>query len=444
MKNSALAKRFLHGGIGAPTVPIFHFYDSLASVRVYPSSPKSQQRSLYRKIQSNQKKMKKWAHYAPMNYLHKFYLVEAERYRILGKVQQAIDYYDRAIALAKENQYIQEEALAYELAAKFYLSQGKELIARTYMQEAHYRYLRWGAIAKVKDLETRYPELLPKSDSSVIGSTNSKINVTNTSNNQSSETLDLATVIKASQAISGEIILEQLLIKLMKILLENTGAQIGYLIFEQESKLTIQASGTIETDSITVLQSLTLETRVPISIINYVTRSRESVICNHASTESKFNADAYIQQHQTKSILCTPVVNQGKLISIVYLENNSTVGAFTPQRIEVVNVLSSQAAISIENAKLYTELRQLNQAFERFVPSEFLQFLNKKSIVDVQLGDQIEQEMSVLFSDIRNFTTLSEQMNPEENFKFINSYLSHISPVIREHQGFIDKYIGDA
>ena len=444
MENSALAEKFLHGGIGAPTVPIFNFYDSLTRLRVYPSSPKSQQKRLYRKVQSNQKKMKKWSRYAPMNYLHKFYLVEAERYRILGKVKQAIDYYDRAIALAKENQYIQEEALAYELAAKFYLSQDKELIARTYMQEAHYRYSRWGAIAKVKDLETRYPELLQKSQSSFRTSGNSKISVTSTSGSQSSETLDLATVIKASQAISGEIILEQLLIKLMKILLENTGAQTGYLIFEQESKLTIQASGTIEADSITVLQSLPLETRVPISIINYVTRSRESVICNHASTESKFNADAYIQQHQTKSILCTPVVNQGKLISIVYLENNSTVGAFTPQRIEVVNVLSSQAAISIENAKLYTELRQLNQAFERFVPSEFLQFLNKKSIVDVQLGDQIEQEMSVLFSDIRNFTTLSEQMNPEENFKFINSYLSHISPVIREHQGFIDKYIGDA
>jgi class 3 adenylate cyclase len=199
------------------------------------------------------------------------------------------------------------------------------------------------------------------------------------------------------------------------------------------------------------LQSLPLETKVPVSIINYVARSRESVICNNASDEGKFNTDPYIQQHHSKSILCTPLVNQGKLISIVYLENNLTVGAFTPQRIEVVNVLSSQAAISIENAKLYTEVRQnesrllqLNQAFERFVPSEFLQFLNKQSIVDVQLGDQVEQEMSVLFSDIRDFTTLSEQMNPEDNFRFINSYLSRISPVIREHQGFIDKYIGDA
>jgi GAF domain-containing protein len=393
--------------------------------------------------------MKKWAHHAPMNYLHKYYLVEAERYRILGKTKQAMDYYDRTIALAKENQYIQEEALAYELAAKFYLSQGKELIARTYLQEAHYRYLRWGALAKVKDLENRYPKLLTKSETSL--SANSITSVTSTSGNQNNETLDLATVIKASQAISGEIVLEQLLMKLMKILLQNTGAQTGYLILEQGGRFAIEASGTVETDSITVLQSLPMESRVPISIVNYVARSRESVICNNASVQGKFNTNPYIQQHQPKSILCTPLINQGKLISIVYLENHLTVGAFTPQRIEIVNVLSSQAAISIENAKLYAEVRQnesrllqLNQAFERFVPSEFLRFLKKQSIVDVQLGDQVEQEMSVLFSDIRSFTTLSEQMNPEENFSFINSYLSYISPVIREHQGFIDKYIGDA
>jgi len=578
LENCILAEMYIDAGIGSPTIPVFYFYDSLARLRVYYSYPKSQQINLYRKVQSNQKKMKKWAHYAPMNYLHKFYLVEAERYRILGKQQKAMDCYDHAITLAKENKYIQEEALAYELAAKFYLSQDKELIAKTYMQEAHYRYLRWGAIAKLKDLENRYPQVLSKSETSLNG--NSTTSVTITSSNQNSETLDLGTVIKASQTISGEIVLEQLLIKLMKILLQNTGAQTGHLILKKGSKFAIEASGTVESDSITVLQSLPLETRLPISIVNYVARSRESVICNHASVESQFNTDSYIKHHQTKSILCTPLINQGKLISIVYLENNSTVGAFTPQRIEVVNLLSSQAAISIENAKLYTEVRQnesrlaqfleampvgvgildasgkpyytnqvaqkllgkgvvanatsekisqvykvykagtaqeypsadlpsvralngeqitaddmeihqgdkiipieawgmpiynetgnityaitafqditerkkseaerekfttkilqLNQAFERFVPSEFIQFLNKQSIIDVQLGDQVEKEMSVLFSDIRSFTTLSEQMKPEENFRFINSYLSYISPVIREHQGFIDKFV---
>ncbi|HIK10394.1 MAG TPA: GAF domain-containing protein [Oscillatoriaceae cyanobacterium M33_DOE_052] len=160
---------------------------------------------------------------------------------------------------------------------------------------------------------------------------------------------------------------------------------------------------------------------------------------------------AYIKQNQPKSILCVPLINQGQLVSIVYLENNRTAGAFTPERVEILKLLSGQAAISIQNAKLYTEVRQnetrlaqLNKAYERFVPRQFLQFLEKSSIVDVALGDQVQLEMSVLFSDIRDFTTLSETMTPEENFKFINSYLSRMEPAITENYGFIDKYIGDA
>jgi class 3 adenylate cyclase len=142
--------------------------------------------------------------------------------------------------------------------------------------------------------------------------------------------------------------------------------------------------------------------------------------------------------------LCFPLQYQGKLAGIIYLENNLTTEAFTPDRVEVLNLLSSQAAISIENARLYSNMTELNQAFERFVPRQFLQFLDKESIVDVQLGDQVQQEMSVLFSDIRDFTTLSESMTPQDNFTFINAYLSRMEPAIIENQGFIDKYIGDA
>lgn len=144
-------------------------------------------------------------------------------------------------------------------------------------------------------------------------------------------------------------------------------------------------------------------------------------------------------------------MNQGKLISLVYLENNLITDAFTPDRVEVLKLLSGQAAVSIQNARLYSTVReneqnliQLNQAYERFIPKQFLQFLNKASIVEVQLGDQVQLEMSVLFCDIRNFTTLSEQMTPQENFQFINTYLGQMEPAIAQHQGFIDKYIGDA
>src|SRR5919199_2870225 len=143
------------------------------------------------------------------------------------------------------------------------------------------------------------------------------------------------------------------------------------------------------------------------------------------------------------SQFCVPLINQGQLSGIVYLENNLTTGAFTSDRLEMVNLLSTQAAISIENARLYTNMEDLNKAYFRFVPREFLQFLEKESIVDVQLGDQVQKEMSVLFADIRDFTSMSENMTPQENFKFINSYLSRMEPAIIENHGFIDKYIGD-
>jgi class 3 adenylate cyclase len=265
--------------------------------------------------------------------------------------------------------------------------------------------------------------------------------------------LDLAAVMKASQAISGEILLDKLLSSLMKILIENAGAQRGYLILSSQGQLLIEAEGTINSQQVTVLQSIPVETcqKLSSAIINYVARTQESVVLDDAVRSGQFTNDPYIQKHQPKSILCVPLINQSQIVSIVYLENNLTAGAFTPERVELLKVLSGQAAISIQNSKLFTEVRenearlaQLNKAYERFVPHQFLQFLEKSSIIDVELGDQVQLEMSVLFSDIRDFTTLSETMTPEDNFKFINSYLSRMEPVINENKGFIDKYIGDA
>jgi class 3 adenylate cyclase len=180
-----------------------------------------------------------------------------------------------------------------------------------------------------------------------------------------------------------------------------------------------------------------------VAIVNYVARTKKSVVLNDATGEGKFSNDPYIQHSQPKSILCAPLINQGQLTGIVYLENNLTTGAFTSDRLEMLNLLSAQAAISIENARLYTNVEELNKAYFRFVPRQFLQFLEKESIVEVELGDQVQKEMSVLFADIRNFTSMSENMTPTENFKFINSYLSRMEPAIIENHGFVDKYIGD-
>ncbi len=220
---------------------------------------------------------------------------------------------------------------------------------------------------------------------------------TSTTGIRSGSNLDIATIMKAAQAISGEILLDKLLCSLMQILIENAGVQKGYLMLPSEGKLLIQAEWALNFDCCTVLQSMPIANCRVLSeaIVNYVARTKESVVLNHATREGQFTNDDYIKRYQPKSILCVPLINQGKLVSIVYLENELTTGVFTPERLEVLKVLSSQAAISIENAKLYTEVRenesrlaQLNKAYERFVPHQFLQFLEKSSIIDVELGDK--------------------------------------------------------
>ncbi|MEG4582312.1 AAA family ATPase [Microcoleus sp. MON1_C5] len=561
--------------IGTLFYGVFYFYHALTLLANTNTLPISEA------VTKDLEQLTKWATHAPMNFAHKGDLIRAEQQRILGNKAEASDLYDRAISGAKENKFINEEALANELAAKFYLEWGKEKVAKTYMIEAYYCYAQWGATAKVKDLETRYSQLLTAIKP---GRKNHKTTASLTTNG-SGINLDITTVMKASQAISGEILLEKLMSSLIKIVMENAGAQKGYLILSSQGKLLIEAEGTINSEQVTVLQSISVESCQELSsaIVNYVARTQESVVLDDAAREGQFTNDPYIQKHQPKSILCVPLIYQSQIVSIVYVENNLTAGAFTPERVELLKVLSGQAAISIQNSKLYTEVRenerkltqfleaipvgigivdasgkpyytnrvaqdllgkgviadsrseqiaevyqnykagtdeeypaadlpivralngesttaddieihqgdkiipiegwgtpiydekghiayaivafqditerkkaeterirftnelfQLNKAYERFVPNQFLQFLEKSSIIDVELGDQVQLEMSVLFSDIRDFTTLSESMTPEDNFRFINSYLSRMEPVINGNNGFIDKYIGDA
>ena len=370
VQNAVLAEQYLDGVTSTSVVSIFHFYDSLAHLAVLVEASKPEEEAWLNRVNSNQEKMQKWAHHAPMNNLHKFYLVEAEKARVLGQVLEAEECYERAIKGARDNEYIQEEALAYELAAKFYQARGMDKIAQTYMTEAHYSYVRWGATAKVKDLEQRYPDLLAKSSTATRTIDTRTTNNSTTTGSQSASALDLATVMKASQAISGEIVLDKLLASLMKILIENAGAQVGYLILETEGKLLIEASGAADCDRITVLQSIPVGHKasvpLPATLLNYVARTQESVVLNDATSEGNFTNDPYIKQHQPKSVLCVPLINQGKLTSIVYLENNLTTGAFTPERLEVLKVLSSSAAISIENARLYKDLAESNRTLDEY------------------------------------------------------------------------------
>ena len=361
------AEKYAGAAAGMFTVPQHNLYYSLALLADYPHLDDRRQKQALRKVTSNQKKMKNWALHAPSNFQHKYDLVEAEKARVKGDDFKAIEYYEQAIKGAKEQEYTHEEALAQELAGEFHLARGREKMGQFYIIESYYGYIRWGATSKIADLESRYPQLLSK----ITAQQPTEMDVTlskKTTASSTSDLLDLPAAIAASQAISSEIILSDLLMKLMKIAMENAGAQKGFLMAEREGELVIEVSGEVEEDDIIVSQApqVDIETVIPELVLNYVQITQKSLVLDDASRHEKFRDDPYIKHHQTKSILCIPILTQKKAIGMLYVENDLTVGAFTLDRVRVLKMLSSQAAISLENASLYANLETANQKLEDY------------------------------------------------------------------------------
>jgi len=362
VENAKIAGEHLDGVTSTLWVVIFHFYDSLVRLAVYPSLSQQEQEAVLTKVSANQQKMKLWAEHAPMNFQHKYDLVEAEHSRVLGEDGDAREFYDKAIELAHENEYLNEEALAHELAGQFYLAKGQTKFAQVCLYEAHYAYQQWGALAKVKDLESRYPQFLaPKTARAIPMDTDISVTrMASTSTKGSSEWLDLNSVTKASQTLSGEIVLSRLLEKMMHIVIENAGAEKGFLLLPKQDNWFIEAQGLMDSSDTTVLQKLPLEEseQVAANIIHYVARTFDNVVLHDATLDGNFTRDAYIIKQRPKSVLGMPLLNQGKLTGILYLENNLTTGAFTANRLKTLKMLSSQIAISIENSLLYNNLEQ--------------------------------------------------------------------------------------
>jgi len=372
LENSELAAKYSHFVRNIILFAEHIFYYSLALVAQYANTHNREdnennlkQQQYLKQVEENQRKMKYWAFHCPANYQHKYDLVEAEKARVLGQYFSAMEYYDLAIDGAKENGYVQDEALANELAAEFYLTLGRQKVARTYLIDAYYAYIRWGAKAKVKDLEERHAELLApilgREKSLPSGRDETRVQtrstVTSTSSGAAKE-LDLSTIIKASQALSGKVHLDELLSNLMQVLLENAGAEKFYFIIPGPAgkwKIEAQCTG----ERCQLISKSEIENQViPISLVNYVGRTQETLAIDDATTETRFASDPYIIQQRPKSILCSPLINQGKWVGILYLENNLTAGAFTRDRLEVLSIISAQAAISIENARLYQTLEE--------------------------------------------------------------------------------------
>ncbi|MBF0238462.1 MAG: AAA family ATPase [SAR324 cluster bacterium] len=362
LENTLEIEKHINSLTGCVHIPLFRFYESLTLLRLSKTADKKTARSHLGKVKKNLKQLKLWSTHSPANYQHKLDLVLAEFHALHHHLDQAIQYHTQAIDGARKHQYLQEEALANELAGVFYLEQGQTQVARVYFIEAHRLYEQWNATAKVMQLRKMF---LQHFGHPVNESKRADIGLTLTMQTDSSGTsehiLDLHTIFKATHSISEEIVLERLLKRLMQIVIESAGAQRGILLLEQEGHWLIEAESSITLNQINVLQSIPLEqeqTRefLPVSMIQFSVRTHTALVLDSAIQDLRFQNDPYVQRHQLQSALCLPVMHHGKISGILYLENNLMQGVFTRDRLELLKMLSAQIAVSIDNARLYSQM----------------------------------------------------------------------------------------
>ena len=442
---AALASQYKGSAAALLAIATFYLYDSLTQITRYPTVSSPERLDVLNHLKENQQHLERWAQHAPHNHRHKYDLVEAERHRLLGHSLQAIEGYDRAISGAKVNGYLQEEALANELAAKFYLGWGKQTVAQAYMQAAYYGYARWGAKAKVDHLEQQYPQLLtPILEPTPSGleildplttvpqSTYYSGDTHSQSSSTMSDALDFASVLKATQVLSSAIELNELLHKLAHITLENSGAETCVLILPRQpnapqphtikpdseslmgestpesAEWEIRAIAQVNTSRdqpleqsphqsqissgnlddlhaptvLTTPQPMGISDRIPVPMVNYVKHTGETVVLANLETTIPGIVGEYLWTHKPHSVLCQPLLNQGNIVGVLYLENRTTRDVFTNTRLRVINVLCTQAAIALENARLYQRLKAYSQTLEERVRDRTLALESAKESAD--------------------------------------------------------------
>ena len=341
----------------------YHFYGALSLAASCDSIAADQHAPHMAALATHHRQLEIWAANCPDNFENRAALVGAEIARIEGRALDAMDLYEQAIRSAQANGFVHNEALANELAGRFYLDRGLEKNGYAHLRDAHACYALWGADGKVRQLDRLYPRLTAAEGNRLTATIGSP-----------AQQLDVATVVKASQALSSEIVLPKLIERLMTIALENAGADRGLLILPAEDDHLIQAEAQAAGDQVEVVlcPKQIGGTTCPESLIRYVIRTQESVILDDASKPNLFSEDDYLRSRQTKSILCLPLIKQGRLTGLLYLENTLTSYAFPPNRIAVLELLAAQAAISLENTRLYSDLQEREAKVRRLVDSNIV------------------------------------------------------------------------
>jgi len=396
----------------------YQFYGALAQAARCDKAPAEERSQHLAALADHSRQIAVWAENCPENFEDRAALVGAEIARIEGRELDAERLYEQAIRSARANGFIHIEALAYELAARFYAARGFKQIADLYLRNARYGYLRWGAVGKVRQLDETYPDL--RQEDSLPGSTSTI--------GASVEHLDLATVIKVSQAVSGEIVLENLIDTLLRTAMAQAGAERALLILLRGQEPRIEAEATTSGDTVTLhlLDEAVTERVLPKSVLHYVLRTREIVILDDAAAHSPFGVDFYIDQRRARSILCLPLLNQAKLVGVLYLENNLTPRVFAPARISVLKLLASQAAIALENAHLYRDVAEREK--QQTATSTMLRIIANSPIQSVL--DAVAENAAQL-SDANN----AEIFRLEDNVLRLAASYGEIPVVIHAYQG---------
>lgn len=341
----------------------YHLYGALARAAAWDAASADEQPEHFAALKVHHRQLEIWGEHNPVTFEDRVSIVGAEIARIEGRTLDAEELYEKAIRAAHTSGFVHDEAFANELAGRFYAARGFDKIATVYLRDARYCYLRWEAHGKVLQLDRQFPLLRADRPSELKPTIEAAV-----------EHLDLATVIKVSEALSGEIVLEKLVDTLMRTALEHAGAERGLLILPHESDHRIEAEATIGDGQVKVdlRHTPVAATDLPESVFRHVARTKESILLHDASGRSEFSTDEYVLAHRARSVLCLPILKQARLLGILYLENSLTPHAFTPSRMSFLKLLASEAAISMENARLYRDLAEREARIRRLVDANII------------------------------------------------------------------------
>ncbi|GAK53765.1 multi-sensor signal transduction multi-kinase [Candidatus Moduliflexus flocculans] len=409
-----IVRQMLSSSIGIYVYPLSFFYDALAQAAVYRLLDAEPQQLARERISAHLQQLARWAEFCPANFAHKRALVQAELHQIDGRFEQALDAYDEAIRLAKSAGFLSEEALANECAAKFWLRKKKAHLASVYLHNARACYQLWGARPKVAQLESTYPEIFLKSLSALR-----PFKTETSSSSRRVETLDLAALMKAAQTISKEMTLSDLSKQLMVVMLEVAGAEHVSLVLREHGEFILYAECKAASQVKIVSQPVDQTNCLPRHLLEYTLRKHELVMIDNMSADFRFAHDPYVKQYAPKSVLSLPIHHSGRLIGALYFENNLAEGVFVAERVEMLQLLAGQVAISLENARIYA---RIEQSQERTAELHALNASLREEIAERQrIGEQLQESQELFATFMANLPALAFIMDAEGRTIYVNS-----------------------